>query len=261
MKKLFLIFVIIAICMPIALLLLLSLFTYYRFPLVLPMGFTLDYWRSALNNPLLLPSLKNSLMIGCCTGILSTIIGIMAARALVSYRFWGRKIIRELFTIPLLMPAVALFLGMHLIMLRLGIANGHCGIVIAHLVISIPYTINIFISLFKGISPELEAVASTLGCRPLGVFFKILLPLIMPGIYLSFSLSFIISFSEYFSSFLMGGGRIVTFATLMYPYINNSDIGHGAVLGIVFLSINLLVFFAVERISGKRLKLEGYLYE
>ena len=262
MKKLIMILVATSIILPIILLILFSMFSYYRFPLLFPKNLTFSFWRSSvLHNPLFFSSLRNSIIIGVCNGLCSTFFGIMTARALVSYEFKGKCLIKRLVTVPLFIPAIALFLGLHIVLLRLRLVNSLCGIVIAHVIISLPYAINIFISFFRGISPDMEAVATTLGCGDVKIFKRIILPLIMPGIYLSFSLSFLISFSEYFSSFLMGGGRVITFATLMYPYLSNNDIGNGSVLGIVFIGINALVFFITESFSRKKLKIESYLFE
>ena len=58
----------------------------------------------------------------------------------------------------------------------------------------------------------------------------------------------------------IGGGKIITLAGLMYPFVNNADIGSGAVLGVLFIVINIIVFFIAERISKKKIKVENYLF-
>ncbi len=262
MKKLILILGALVFALPTVLVALLSVYAYYRFPLILPRGFTTSFWtRALLHNPLFVSSFCNSLIIATCNGFFSTSIGMMTARALTRYNFIGKGIINKLYTIPLFIPAIALFLGMHTVMISIGLMNSYAGVILAHMMISLPYAISVFISFFKGINPELEDVAKTLGCRPIDLYRKIIVPLTLPGILLSFSICFLISWTEYFSTFLMGGGRLMTLATLMYPYIHNFDIGHGAVLGVVFIVTNQLVFSIAAYISKKKLKIESYLFE
>lgn len=146
-------------------------------------------------------------------------------------------------------------------MIRLGLINSYLGVVVAHMIVSIPYATSIFISFFRGIDPEIEDTARILGCSQTGIYIRILLPLLSPAICFSFSISFLISFSEYFSTFLIGGGKIMTLATMFYPYVHNGDIGNGAVLAIVFILINILVFFLADLLSRKKIKIDDYLFE
>ncbi len=262
MKKIFLVLIAITITLPIVFILLLSLFSYYRFPLLFPKDFTTEFWKTALlKNPMFIPSLLNSLILAICNGFLSTLVGIMTARALVRHNFKGKSFIKTIYTIPLFIPSIALFLGVHTVMIRLRLINSYIGIILAHMIISIPYAVSIFIPFFQGISLDIEDAAKVLGCRTIGLYKRIIIPLIVPGIFLSFSISFLISFTEYFSTFIIGGGRVVTLATLMYPYINNFDLGNGATLGVIFIGTNLLVFFIAEYISRKKLKTDSYLFE
>ncbi|AOY77828.1 ABC transporter permease [Clostridium formicaceticum] len=262
MKKIFLLLAALTIIIPIVLIILFSLFSYYRFPLLLPQHFTTMFWKTALfHNPLFISSILNSLILAICNGILSTIVGVMTARALVRHDFKGKKLLKILYAIPLFIPAIALFLGVHTVMIRLRLMNSYKGIILAHMIISVPYAISIFIAFFKGINIELEDAAKVLGCKPLCLYSKIIIPLIAPGIFLSFSIGFLISFTEYFSTFLIGGGRVITLAILMYPYINNFDVGNGAVLAVIFIGSNLLIFYVAEYVSKKKLKINSYLFE
>lgn len=262
MKKIFLIFISLVMIFPMLIVLLLSMFSYYRFPLIFPQHFTNTFWKTAVvENPLFVSSLANSIVLATCNGICSTVVGIMTARALVRHEFMGKRVLRMFFTLPLFIPAMALFLGVHSVMIRLQLMNHCSGIILAHMLISVPYGVNIFISFFQGINRDMEDVGKTLGSRPITLFARIVLPLIMPGIYLSFSISFLISFTEYFSTFLIGGGNIITFSTMMYPYVHNGDLGNGAVLGIIFISINVGIFYLTEYLSRKKLKIDSYLFE
>lgn len=219
-------------------------------------------WKYNLfGNSLLYKSILTSLLIGILNGIFTSVIAMLSARALIKYKFIGQNSIKLLFSIPLFIPSIALFIGIHSMMIKLNIINTYLGVIIAHMLVSIPYSINIFIAFFSGINEDMENAAISLGSSTYKLYTRIIFPLISPGIYLSFSISFLISFSEYFSTFLVGGGNIITLPLLFYPYVSNGDSQNGAVIGIIFIIINLLIFIFAEYLSRKKIKTENYLFE
>ncbi|MFT5872056.1 MAG: putative spermidine/putrescine transport system permease protein [Clostridium sp.] len=262
MKKLILLLTAIIILFPMMLVLLLSVFSYYRYPLLFPEKFTLGLWKNTiLGNSQFYVSVLNSIVIGMLNAVLATLVGIMTARALVKYTFFGDKFIKIFFSFPLFIPSIALFMGVHLMMIKLHLINSFTGVILTHMLVSVPYATNIFISFFKGINPNMENIARTMGCTQTKIYSKILLPLLAPGIYLSFSIGFLISFSEYFSTFLIGGGKVLTLSSMLYPYISSGDTGNAAVLGVIFILVNISVFFIADILSRKRNKIENYLFE
>ncbi|MDF1617606.1 ABC transporter permease [Petrocella sp. FN5] len=262
MKKIITGIIILLISLPMILTFLLTVFTYYKYPQLLPSQLTFEYWNNFFfKNPLMIRSVLNSLFLGLMNGTSSTIVGFMAGRALSKQKENRHTRTMLLYSLPLFIPATALFIGVHLIMLRLSFTNTYLGVVLAHMVLSVPYSTNIGISFFKGIPSEMEQVARTIGCRDFNLFKKVILPLITPGLLFSGSICFLLSFSDYFAAALIGGGKVITLSALLYPYINNADYGNSATLGIVFVSINIGVFFITERITKRLTKVNTYLFE
>lgn len=247
---------------PLLLIMLLSFFSYYKYPQVLPTIFSLDNWQQLLTqNRLFWVGLMNSLVIATANAIGATIVGLMTARALTRYRFRGQKLLLLLLSLPLFIPSIALFIGVHLMMIQLALINTYLGVIIAQMIISIPYATTISMAFYRGISRDMEDLARTLGCSNKKLFLKVTAPLMMPGILLSLAICFVLSFSEYFSVFLVGGGKIITLAMVMFPYISNSDYGNGAAISLVFLAVNLGVFIAADVIIRKKIKGRPYLYD
>ncbi|MCH4889948.1 ABC transporter permease subunit [Acidaminobacter sp. JC074] len=240
------------ILIPIIMMTLLSVFSYYKFPQVLPSNFTLDYWHDVLiKNPLFYKGLFSSIVIGLSTSLMSTIIGFLTGRALVYHLGGFSKGLALLISMPLLIPGMILFMGMHQVILITPFKNTMLGIVLVHTVITLPYTTNIAIAYFTGIPKAYEMISSTLGAGYHQTFLRITLPLLKPGLSLSLVISFLISNTEYFSTFLIGGGKVISLSMVMFPYINNADYGHSAVMGIIFLGIHLFLFLIVDRLSRK----------
>lgn len=262
MKKILPWVMVLLVSIPIVLTVLLSIFSYYRYPQLFPSKLTVEYWQNLLFlNPLMLVSVRNSILIGIINAILSTVIGFMTGRALVKLNINKHMIVTMLYSIPLFIPATALFIGVHLVIIRLSFANTMIGVVLAHMIISIPYSTNIAISFFRGIPTDMEHVARTLGCKDSNLLKKVIIPLIIPGLLFSGAICFLLSFSEYFAAFLIGGGRIITVSTLLYPFINNADYGNSATLSIVFVLINILIFFIADYLTHKLTKANHLLFE
>jgi len=233
--------------LPLLYLLLLSLNSYFKFPALIPKTFTWLYWSDVLlKNPLFYRGLISSVIIGFITACLSTLIGFMTGRAVVYHLNGFTKTIAIMIAIPLMIPGMIMFLGMHQILIHTPFINSILGVVIAHTVICIPYTSNIAIAYFAGIPREFEAVSKTLGGKGIVTFKKIIFPLILPGIMMSMSISFLISNTEYFSTFLIGGGKVISLSMLMFPYITNADYGHTAVMGLIFIGVHSLLFLVVQ---------------
>lgn len=247
---------------PLLLITLLSFFSYYKYPQVLPTVFSLANWQQLLTqNRLFWVGLMNSLVIATANAIGATIVGLMTARALTRYRFRGRKLLVLLLSLPLFIPSIALFIGVHLMMIQLALINTYLGVILAQMVISIPYATTIGMAFYRGISRDMEDLARTLGCSNKNLFLKVMAPLMMPGILLSLSICFVLSFSEYFSVFLVGGGKIITLSMVMFPYLSNSDYGNGAAISLVFLAVNLAVFIGADVLIRKKIKGRPYLYD
>ena len=233
--------------LPMVYVVLFSFFAAIPFPELIPRGFSMQFWKNTLGrNALFLPGLYTSVRLAFGTGIITTLIGFLTARSLSRMKQSASLSWFALISLPLYVPAVVLMLSLHLVMLRLSLANTGIAVLAAHVIISLPYATAILTAYHKGIGSELEQAAKTLGCSLMYYHRKVLLPLMMPGLFLSFCIGFLLSFSELFSVLLLGGGNVLTFSMLMYPALTSSQWGSGAVMGTLFLAIHLSLFFLAD---------------
>lgn len=240
---------------PVIYLIMLSCFTFYKYPLLIPRNFSMMYWQNMLlENPLFYRGILTSLLIGLSTALLTTVIGFMTGRAVVYHLGGFNKKIAILISIPLLIPGMILFLGMHQVLLLTPLRNSMIGVVVVHTVICLPYSSNIAIAYFTGIPKEYEAISKTLGGSKWCTFKKVILPLLKPGLLMSMTISFLISNTEYFSTFLVGGGKAITLSMVMFPYIGSSDYGHSSVMGLIFIGIHVVLFMIVDKMNKNQVK-------
>lgn len=191
-------------------------------------------------------AILRSIGIALATGVLSTAVAAMAARAIANYRFRGRTALRFGVMLPFLIPATVFAMGVQVAFIRMGLANTTFGVILAHTVISLPYSILLLTDVTQAAGTHLEDQARTLGASPLRAFFHVQIPQLMPGLLASMSMAYIMSFSQYFLTLLIGGGTVKTLALIMFPYLTSGDRTIASAYGLVFLLISLAVFLIFE---------------
>lgn len=173
-----------------------------KFPLT---GLTLDWYRQLPHTPALIDATWNSLIVGVCASILSTILGICAARAITRYRFPGRRTANGLIMAPLVLPEIIVAVSMLLIMLQLGLELSLFTVVLGHVLICIPYSLSVLTSGFEGFDRSLEEASADLGETAFGTFRRVTLPMVAPAIISSLLVSFTISLDEFIMAFFLAG--------------------------------------------------------
>jgi putative spermidine/putrescine transport system permease protein len=234
---------------------LLAFYARFQYPMWLPSHFTLNYLEGIfLKNSLFYESLKMTIITGGLNALFSTLIGMLTARALVRHLKWNRKLLLLALSLPLFIPSMPLFLGVHQMLLKTPFINHISGVVLGHMLMSVPYATIIFVNYFSGIPEDIELVAKTLGSNNWRVTYRVIVPMVSPGIALSLMISFLISNTEYFSTFLLGGGNIITLSMIMFPYISNNDYGYASVSGMVFVFLHVLAFMISDWFTKDRNK-------
>ena len=191
--------------------------------------------------------LINSILISLIIVFMTIIISIPASKAIALYEFKGKKIFELLILSPIIIPMVSVAMGIHITFIKLGLANSLLGVIIINIVPCIPYAVRIIGDVYKLVGNKLEIQAELLGANKFNVFRYITLPLILPGVIGASSMCFIISFSQYFLTMLIGGGRIVTYPMIMFPYIQSGDRNIAALYSMVFLVVSIIVLILIEK--------------
>jgi putative spermidine/putrescine transport system permease protein len=192
--------------------------------------------------------------------IITLIVSIPAGKALGALNFKGKRFFKMLLLAPIIVPPVVVAMGIHVAFIKVGLANTFWGVVLVHLVPCVPYAVRILMNIFEITGESMEMQARVLGARPIQVFFNITLPLIAPGLLSAGSLVFIISFSQYFLTFLIGGGRVITFSMLMFPYIQSGDRMMASVYSLAFILTTLVILLIMEKFVKDLYKADTHFY-
>lgn len=168
-------------------------------------------------------ALVDTVVIGVAVTVLSLVVAVPAGRVLGTRTFRGRRAIELLLLLPIVVPTIAVAIGIHVVFIRLGLAGGLPGVVLVHLIPATPYVVLLSAGVFANLDPELEAQARSLGASPWRAFTQVTLPLVAPGLAVAGLLGFLVSWGQYALTLVIGGGRVVTLPILLFASAAGGD--------------------------------------
>ncbi len=178
-------------------------------------GFTLENWLHPFKYPALTKALQMSLAVAAVSTAIALILGTLLAIALVRQRFRGSKTVETFLVLPLTAPEVVMGASLLTLFLDLGWATGFATIIIAHVAFQISFVAMTVRARVRGFDWTLEDASLDLGASPTRTFFKVTLPLIVPGIVAAAMLSFALSLDDFIITYFVSG------STVTYPlYVN-----------------------------------------
>ncbi|HEY9219204.1 MAG TPA: ABC transporter permease [Phenylobacterium sp.] len=171
-------------------------------------GFSLRWYRSLAHNAQLLDSVWITLRIAAFSATLATVLGTLAAVALVrAGRFPGRMLFSGATYAPLVMPEVILGLSLLLLFVAIGAPRGFWTVAAAHTTLTLCYATVVIQARLSTFDLSLEEAAQDLGCPPLQAFLKVTLPGIAPAVAAAWMLAFTLSLDDLvIASFTSGPG-------------------------------------------------------
>jgi len=178
--------------------------TIVAFPLS---GFTFKWYAQLAEADALIGALINSLTVGVSTAVISTGIGLFAARAFTRYNFAGRGPAEGFVMLPLVIPGIIVASSMLVLFINLGLQPSLVTIIIGHVFLALPFAVSIMKSSFDQFDPSLEEAAYDLGETVPGTFRRVTLPIVAPGLVASILVTFTVSFDEFVLAFFLAGNQ------------------------------------------------------
>jgi putative spermidine/putrescine transport system permease protein len=223
-------------------------------PYALPQEIGLDYWAQALGLQKSLAigavsitdAFRTSMVIALLVVVLAMLIAIPAGYVLARYRVPFRAAILFLFLMPQAFPQQPVFVNLLFSFNKIGLTSTIHGVVLIHLMVSLVFAVWISSATFKGIPPELEEAARSVGASRLKTFFQITLPLAAPGLLASAVFVFLTSLDEFTGTFFIGLPFITTLPMLLYSS-SGYNLQFASVIAIVLLIPSILFMVIIER--------------
>lgn len=182
-------------------------------------GFTFDWYIKLMQNADLLRSLENSLKVGVIATVFSTLIGSLAALALVRYDFKGKSLFNGAIFIPLVIPEIVMGVALLTCFVGLRIRLSLATVILAHIAFCSSYVAVTVRARLHGFNRTLEEAAMDLGADEWATFRKITFPLIFPGILAGGMLAFTLSFDDFVITFFNAGVGSTTLPLKIYSML------------------------------------------
>lgn len=236
-----------------------SFSTRWVYPDLLPTELNTQAWHYVLlENMDTYKSLATTIGIGLATVAVNLLVGFPAADALGRYKFKGKALLELIISLPIVLPPLAIILGLHRTFLRLGLTESIWGVILANVIPTLPYMIRALSIGFESMGFKYDEQAQMLGASKLDRIIHVTIPGLMPSLIAGSSLCILISASQYVSVLLIGGGLVKTVPIIMFPFLSGGNQAIGSAYGFMFSTMALVTLFLMDLVLRK---LYGRKYE
>jgi putative spermidine/putrescine transport system permease protein len=195
-------------------------------------------------------ALATSLIVAASTMIIATLVSVPAAYALSRYRFRGKPAVEQLVALPLVYPLVMLGLSLLLVFNVLPVELGMFRLIIAHVILALPFTVKNCAASVASIGPEFEEAACVMGASPQRAMIDVVLPLMRPGILAGMLFAFIISFNEFTVTFFLYNIDTMTLPVWLYSRTVSSLDPTVFSFAVFIVAIDFALIWLLEKLIG-----------
>ena len=215
------------------------------------------WWSDLWVNSQWIRSIRNSFIIGIFATLLATSIGTLAAIGLSRSEMPYRRPIMALLISPMVVPLVIIASGLFFFFSDIGIAKTYIGVIVAHAVLGTPYVIITVTATLVGFDKSLTRAAGSLGAGPFKTFFKVQMPLILPGVVSGALFAFITSFDEVVVVLQLADVRQRTIPRQMFSGIREQISPTILAVATLLVIISIILLTVVELLRRRSERLRG----
>ncbi|MGW8481755.1 carbohydrate ABC transporter permease [Microbacterium sp. NPDC055903] len=219
-----------------------------------PAPWQLANYTDVLVSPEFWTAMRNSTISAIGTTVGTVALGVMASYVIARYEFGGKAALYALFAAGLMFPATVAITPLYLLIRNLGLVNNLAGIILPQIAFALPTTIIILVPFLKAIPKELEEAASIDGASRLGFFWRMVVPLSLPGVITVGILAFIGAWNGYMLPlFILNDPDLFTLPLGVQSFASQYSVDTARVLAYTSLSmLPALIFFSLfeRRIVG-----------
>lgn len=213
-------------------------------------GFTLDWYKSLLDNPEIINALYTTLTVAALAALISTVLGTLAAVGIHAMRRRPQSAMLTVSYLPMITPDIVMGVSLMILFVALHMRLDFTTMLLAHITFDTPYVIFSVMPRLKRMNPHMYEAALDLGATPLYAMRTVILPEIAPGIITGALLSFTMSLDDFVVSFFTS--NVPNLSVLVYSMARK-----GVTPSINALStVMFVVILALLMIVNKRADLE-----
>jgi len=221
-----------------------------------PDAYSMRWYKDFINNTQWTHSIKNSFIIAIFSTILATTFGTIAALGLSRAHMPFRSLAMGMLISPMIVPIIISAAGMYFFYSNIGLDQTYFGIILAHTALGTPFVVITVTATLVGFDHSLSRASASLGADPTRTFFKVVMPLILPGVISGGLFAFITSFDEVVVVLFLSGFEQRTIPLQMWAglreQISPTILAVATIL--VIISIALLTTLELLRRRSERLR-------
>ena len=222
-----------------------------------PAGYSLKHYQDFFTNPDWQQALTNSFLIAPVATILATSFGTLAAIGLSQSHVPFRSAIMAVLISPMIVPLIISAAGMYFFYSRIGLQGTYWGVVLAHAALGTPFVIITVTATLVGFDRSLVRAAASMGANPVTTFFKVQMPLIIPGVVSGALFAFITSFDEVVVVLFLGSAGQKTLPWQMFTGLREQISPTILAVASLMVAISVVLLTVLEGLRRRSERLRG----
>ena len=213
-------------------------------------GLSLRWFKAIARYPEFITAFWTSIWLGALSSTIALSLSVPAALAIARYDFTGREPLTALLMSPLMIPHVVLGIAFLRFFTQIGLGNTFLGLVLAPIVIALPFALRLTLASSVGMDRAIEQAAVSLGASDWVVFKRVTLPVIMPGLLSGWALAFIQSFDEVTMTVFIAAPGTETLPVRMFLYIQDNIDPLVTSVSAVMIALTTAALIVLDRAYG-----------
>lgn len=222
-----------------------------------PEGYSFKHYEDFFTNPDWQQALTNSVLIAPAATILATGFGTLAAIGLSQPHVPYRAAIMAVLISPMIVPLIISAAGMYFFYSRIGLQGTYWGVVLAHAALGTPFVIITVTATLVGFDNSLVRAAASMGANPVTTFFKVQMPLIIPGVVSGALFAFITSFDEVVVVLFLGSAGQKTLPWQMFTGLREQISPTILAVASLMVAISIALLTVLELLRRRSERLRG----
>lgn len=222
-----------------------------------PAGYSLKHYQDFFTNPDWQQALWNSVRIAPVATLLATSFGTLAAIGLSQSHVPFKSVIMAILISPMIVPLIISAAGMYFFYSRIGLQGTYLGVVLAHAALGTPFVIITVTATLVGFDRSLTRAAASMGADPVRTFFKVQMPLILPGVISGALFAFITSFDEVVVVLFLGSASQKTLPWQMFTGLREQISPTILAVATILVVISVVLLTVLELLRRRSERLRG----
>ncbi len=222
-----------------------------------PAGYSTKWYREFFSSLNWQGAVKNSFIIAFFATIISTALGTTAALGLSRSEMPAKTLIMGILISPMVVPIIIAAAGMFFFYSDIGLASTHVGVILAHAALGTPFVVITVTATLVGFDHSLTRAAATLGASPVQAFFKIIVPLILPGVISGALFAFVTSFDEVVVVRFVGSYQQRTIPWAMFSGLREQISPTILAVATLLVLLSILLLTSVELLRRRNDRIRG----